>query len=59
MPLDAKIRKQCDEGNPAVASDPQGAAAQIYLQNAARVSPQLAGAGKPGSGMSNISVSDD
>jgi ATP-binding protein involved in chromosome partitioning len=59
LPLDAKIRKQCDEGNPAVASDPKGQAAQIYLKIAERVRQQLAGAGKPGSGMPNISVTDD
>jgi ATP-binding protein involved in chromosome partitioning len=59
LPLDGRIRQQCDSGNPAVASDPHGQAAQIYMQIAARVSQQLAGAGKPGSGMPNISVTDD
>lgn len=59
LPLDANIRKQCDEGNPAVAADPNGHVAQIYLRIAQRISQQLAGAGKPGSGMPNISVTDD
>jgi ATP-binding protein involved in chromosome partitioning len=59
LPLDARIRQQCDEGAPAVASDPKGHVAQIYLRIAERVSQQLAGAGKPGSGMPNISVTDD
>src|SRR5690606_35499356 len=59
LPLDANIRAQCDAGNPAVASDPQGNVARIYLQIAERVSQQLAGLASAGSAMPNISVSDD
>jgi ATP-binding protein involved in chromosome partitioning len=57
LPLDGNIRKQCDEGNPAVAADPHGKVAQIYAQIAQRVSQQLLGAS--GSAMPNISISDD
>jgi len=59
LPLDARIREQCDAGKPAVAADPQGQVAQIYLKIAARVTQQLAGADKPGAGTPIISVTDD
>jgi ATP-binding protein involved in chromosome partitioning len=58
LPLDGSIRKQCDEGNPAVAADPHGKIAQIYAQIARRVSQQLLGV-QSGSTMPNISISDD
>jgi len=59
LPLEARIREQCDAGTPAVAVDPQGRVAQIYLQIARRVAQQLAGVDKPGTGLPNISVTDD
>jgi ATP-binding protein involved in chromosome partitioning len=59
LPLDARIREQCDAGTPAVAADPQGQVAQIYLGIAARVARLLAGTDKPGTGMPNISITDD
>jgi ATP-binding protein involved in chromosome partitioning len=59
LPLDARIREQCDAGKPAVAADPQGQVAQIYLKIAARVAQQLAGVDKPGAGTPTISVTDD
>src|SRR5690606_5431835 len=43
LPLDARIRQQCDAGTPAVAADPQGHVSSIYLQIASRVREQLAG----------------
>lgn len=59
LPLDGKIREQCDAGTPAVAAEPNGRAGQIYARIAQRVSAQLLGAGKPGSSMPNISIADD
>jgi ATP-binding protein involved in chromosome partitioning len=59
LPLDSRIREQCDAGNPAVAADPTGQIASIYLHIARRVREQLAGTGKPGSGVPTISVTDD
>ena len=58
LPLDGKIREQCDAGSPAVAAEPNGKVAQIYLQIAQRVSAQLLG-GKNQTTAPNISVSDD
>ncbi|HTR00142.1 MAG TPA: iron-sulfur cluster carrier protein ApbC [Candidatus Acidoferrum sp.] len=57
LPLDGKIREQCDAGTPAVAAEPNGHVAQIYGHIAQRVRDQLAGAQAPA--MPNISVSDD
>jgi ATP-binding protein involved in chromosome partitioning len=59
LPLDGKIRAQCDAGTPAVAAEPNSKVSQIYGQIALRISAQLAGIGKPGSDMPSISVSDD
>lgn len=59
LPLDGRIREQCDAGTPAVAADPNGRVSQIYARIAERVSAQLLGAGKPGSMMPNISIADD
>lgn len=61
LPLDAAIRQQCDEGNPAVTSDPSGKAAQIYLEIASKVHAQLENARGQGgnNAMPNISISDD
>ena len=59
LPLDGKIREQCDAGNPAVAADPQGAIARIYLLIASRVRAQLEGANYQAPAAPNISVSDD
>ena len=59
LPLDGKIRAQCDAGTPAVAAEPKSKVSQIYGQIALRISAQLAGIGKPGSDMPSISVSDD
>lgn len=58
LPLDGKIREQCDAGNPAVSAEPNGAIAQIYAHIAQRVSAQLAGDSKAPA-MPNISISDD
>ncbi len=58
LPLDGKIREQCDAGNPAVAADPNGKVAQIYMHIAQRVRTQLAG-GISQPAAPNISVSDD
>jgi ATP-binding protein involved in chromosome partitioning len=57
LPLDSRIREQCDAGTPAVAADPQGQAAGIYLRIAERVREQLADAGE--SVGPSIEVSDD
>ena len=57
LPLDASIRAQSDAGTPAVAADPDGRVAQIYLGIARRVMDQLADAPKKGG--PNISVSED
>jgi ATP-binding protein involved in chromosome partitioning len=59
LPLDGKIREQCDAGNPAVAAEPQGAIAKIYGHIASRVREQLEGAGYRAPAAPNISVSDD
>jgi ATP-binding protein involved in chromosome partitioning len=59
LPLDASIRQQCDEGNPAVSAEPNGHIAQIYGRIAERVNQQLAGTAKVGSSIPNISESDD
>ena len=58
LPLDAAIRQQCDEGNPAVVADPDGKIAEIYLEIASKVTQQLAAAPAGKSGPT-ISVSDD
>lgn len=58
LPLDVKIREQCDEGKPAVASDPNSKVSEIYFQIATRVAEQLALAGGA-KAMPNISISDD
>jgi len=57
LPLDARIREQCDAGTPAVAADPNGHVASIYLHIATRVRDQLAG-GEPTRGP-RIEVTDD
>lgn len=59
LPLDGKIREQCDAGNPAVAADPQGTIARIYLLIASRVRAQLEGANYQAPAAPNISVTDD
>lgn len=58
LPLDGRIREQCDAGTPAVSADPNGAVAGIYGRIAQRVREQLAGEGLYKAGPS-ISVSDD
>jgi ATP-binding protein involved in chromosome partitioning len=58
LPLDGRIREQCDAGTPAVSADPNGAVAGIYARIAQRVREQLAGEGLRVAGPS-ISVSDD
>lgn len=58
LPLDGRIREQCDAGTPAVSADPNGAVARIYAHIAQRVREQLAGDGLRVSGP-RISVSDD
>lgn len=58
LPLDGRIREQCDAGTPAVSADPNGAVAGIYARIAQRVREQLAGEGLRMAGP-NISVSDD
>lgn len=58
LPLDGRIREQCDAGTPAVSADPNGAVAGIYARIAQRVREQLAGEGLRMAGPS-ISVSDD
>ncbi len=58
LPLDANIRQQCDEGHPAVVSDPDGKVAEIYLEIASKLTQQLAETG-PASGGPSISISDD
>jgi ATP-binding protein involved in chromosome partitioning len=58
LPLDGRIREQCDAGTPAVSADPTGAVAGIYGRIAQRVREQLAGEGLHKAGPS-ISVSDD
>ena len=58
LPLDANIRQQCDEGTPAVAAEPDGKVAAIYLEIASRIAEKLANA-SPSPAMPNISISDD
>lgn len=58
LPLEAKIREQCDAGQPTVVADPDGKAAQVFAEIATKVAAQLADAGA-GRGMPNISISDD
>jgi len=58
LPLDGRIREQCDAGTPAVSADPNGAVAGIYGRIAQRVREQLAGEGLRKVGPS-ITVSDD
>ncbi len=58
LPLDGRIREQCDAGTPAVSADPNGAVAGIYGRIAQRVRERLAGEGLRKAGPS-ISVSDD
>ncbi len=57
LPLDRDIRQQCDEGIPAVASDPAGKVSEIYLQIATRVAEQLGNTAIKS--VPNISISDD
>ena len=57
LPLDGKIREQCDAGTPAVSADPGGAVAAIYGKIASRVIEQLGSA--TANAMPNISISDD
>ena len=60
LPLDGAIRQQCDEGNPAVVSDPTGKAASIYLEIAEKIDQELGNAAKnPAQTAPNISISDD
>jgi len=42
LPLDARIRQQCDAGTPAVAADPNGEVAQIFRDLAEKVETDLA-----------------
>jgi len=58
LPLDGRIREQCDAGTPAVSADPAGAVAGIYARIAQRVREQLAGEGLRVQATS-ISISDD
>ena len=58
LPLELSIRQQCDEGNPAVASDPNSKVSGIYLEIAARVAEQLIKI-VDAKVMPNISISDD
>lgn len=41
LPLDISIRKNVDDGNPTVVSEPDGRIAQIYREIARRVSAKL------------------
>lgn len=58
LPLDVKIREQCDEGMPAVVSDPASKVSEIYLDIARKVAQQLAVVSSA-KVMPNISISDD
>jgi len=58
LPLDRDIRQQCDEGVPAVASDPASKVSEIYLQIATRMAQQLGNTAATKS-VPNISISDD
>ena len=58
LPLDVKIREQCDEGKPAVASDPNSKVSEIYFEIATKVAEQLAVV-STAKAMPNISISDD
>lgn len=57
LPLDVSIRQQCDEGAPAVASEPEGKVAEIYLDIAGKVAEQLSAGSRQGG--PSISISDD
>jgi ATP-binding protein involved in chromosome partitioning len=58
LPLDGRIRAQCDAGTPAVSAEPNGAIAGIYAHIAQRVRAKLETAGSKATGP-KISVSDD
>jgi len=58
LPLDVKIREQCDKGKPAVASDPNSKVSEIYFEIATKVAEQLA-VTSTAKVMPNISISDD
>lgn len=59
LPLLLKIREQTDSGNPVVASEPEGAAAQSYLALAKAVMEQLGQQAASRAAGPKISVSDD
>jgi ATP-binding protein involved in chromosome partitioning len=46
LPLDVRIREQTDSGMPSVVADPDGPAAQAYMQTARRMAARLAMQGK-------------
>jgi ATP-binding protein involved in chromosome partitioning len=46
LPLDVRIREQTDSGMPSVIADPDGPAAQAYMQTARRMAARLAMQGK-------------
>lgn len=46
LPLDLRIREQTDSGTPTVKADPEGPAAQAYMQTARRMAARLAMQGK-------------
>lgn len=46
LPLDLRIREQTDSGTPTVVAEPDGAAAQAYLQTARRMAARLAMQGR-------------
>lgn len=58
LPLDVKIRQQCDQGSPTVVSEPEGKTAAIYREIASSMAEQLAKTAAGGKGPS-ISISDD
>jgi ATP-binding protein involved in chromosome partitioning len=57
LPLDGRIREQCDAGKPSVVADPEGRVAAIYNEIATGVAKALGSTVSPV--MPNITISDD
>ena len=57
LPLDGRIREQCDAGRPAVVSDPEGRVSQIYSEIATGLMAGLEE--KPGRQQPKIIIADD
>lgn len=59
MPLSMMIREQADAGRPTVVAEPECQISMIYQDMARHVGARIAARAGQGSGMPNISISDD